>query len=46
LAEEWKSAWLPDASWQKMGDLMEVDAQPKQIYYTEGVKFCSLLPLL
>lgn len=42
LAEEWSSAKLAEESWRKMTTLMNLEADFKQIFYSEGIKFCSL----
>ena len=45
LAEEWRDAKLSDSSWKQMAKLMTQPSETKQIFYSEGVKFCSLSPV-
>ncbi|MDJ0753535.1 MAG: hypothetical protein QNJ45_08470 [Ardenticatenaceae bacterium] len=44
LAEEWSSAKLAEESWRQMTALMKLEVNFKQIFYSEGIKFCSLCP--
>ena len=45
LAEEWSDAKMSDSSWKQMAKLMTGSNEMKQIFYSEGVKFCSLSPI-
>lgn len=44
LEEEWSDAKLSESNWAHMKFLMSQGNAFKQIFYSEGVKFCCLAP--